>query len=64
MGKKLSDISIVPDVDTLKSAVVKTAGPLKRVAKSPDESLGELFSDVQKERVYDDGKTFADLIPR
>ncbi|PID29458.1 trehalase [Candidatus Saccharibacteria bacterium] len=32
--------------------------------KSPDETYGELFREVQRRNVYGDGKTFADLIPR
>ena len=32
--------------------------------KSPDELLGELFSDVQTQRIYEDGKIFADLVPK
>ncbi len=51
-------------LDIAKTSVVKTAGHVKRVAKSPDEGLGELFSDVQERQVYQDGKTFVDLIPR
>lgn len=47
-----------------KTAFVKTAGHLKPTEKSPDEGLGDLFAEVQRTRVYDDGKTFADLIPR
>ncbi|USN97098.1 MAG: alpha,alpha-trehalase TreF [Candidatus Nomurabacteria bacterium] len=31
---------------------------------SPDEALGDLFTDVQSRQVYDDGMTFVDLIPR
>jgi alpha,alpha-trehalase len=30
---------------------------------SPDELLGELFQDVQLQRVYRDGMTFVDLVP-
>lgn len=52
------------NTDTLKTSLVKTAGQLMRTEKSPDEALGVLFTDVQKKQVYDDGKTFADLIPR
>lgn len=48
----------------LKSALVRTTGRLMMVAKSPDEQLGELFADVQKHQVYNDGKTFVDLIPK
>lgn len=36
--------------------------PAKR--KSPDELLGELFHEVQAQRVFPDGKTFVDLIPK
>jgi alpha,alpha-trehalase len=54
----------IPREDKLKSALVATAGALVPLSKSPDEALGDLFSDVQKEQVYGDGKTFVDLIPR
>lgn len=47
-----------------KTAIVKTAGRLKPVNKSPDEAYGELFSNVQAKRVYSDGKTFVDMVPR
>lgn len=47
-----------------KTAIVKTAGRVKPVNKSPDEAYGELFSSVQKSQVYGDGKTFVDLVPR
>lgn len=48
----------------LKSALVRTTGRLMMPAKSPDEQLGQLFSDVQAKRVYSDGKTFLDLVPK
>ena len=48
----------------LKSAFVKTAGMLLRTGDSPDVALGELFSAVQKNNIYSDGKTFVDLVPR
>jgi alpha,alpha-trehalase len=54
----------LPRDEKLKSALVATTGSLFRVGKSPDEALGELFADVQKNRIYDDGKIFTDLIPR
>lgn len=54
----------IPQEDKLKAALVATTGSLIRTRKSPDEELGDLFSDVQKKRIYDDGKTFTDLIPR
>jgi alpha,alpha-trehalase len=54
----------VPKQDKLKSAIVATTGSLLRAGPSPDEALGQLFAEVQKKRVYDDGKTFVDLIPK
>lgn len=54
----------IPREDKLKSALVSSTGTLFRVGKSPDEGLGELFAEVQKNKVYDDGKTFTDLVPR
>ena len=50
--------------NTVKTAVVATTGPLKPVSKSPDEALEALFNEVQQHQVYDDGKKFADMIPR
>lgn len=50
--------------DKIKTSLVKTTGQLLRTGKSPDEALGELFADVQRKRVYEDGKTFVDLVPR
>ncbi len=50
--------------DRVKTALVTTTGTLLRARKSPDEALGDLFADVQEKRVYTDGKTFVDLIPR
>ncbi|MTB50120.1 alpha,alpha-trehalase TreF [Lewinella sp. W8] len=32
--------------------------------KAPDELFGELFRRVQMERIYPDGKTFVDMIPK
>lgn len=54
----------IPREDKLKSALVSTTGTLFRVGKSPDEALGELFTEVQKNKVYEDGKTFVDLVPK
>ncbi|MFZ1360556.1 MAG: trehalase family glycosidase, partial [Candidatus Saccharimonadales bacterium] len=53
----------LPD-DRIKTALVTTTGTLMRARKSPDEALGDLFAAVQEQQVYDDGKTFVDLIPR
>lgn len=57
-------LKYVPRQDKLKTQLVKTAGVLFRTSKSPDEGLGELFEAVQQNRIYQDGKTFTDLIPR
>ena len=54
----------VPREEQLKSALVSTAGALMLTKSSPDESFGDLFAAVQLRQVYDDGKTFIDLIPR
>ncbi len=54
----------IPKQEKLKSTFVATAGGLMATPKSPDEELGELFHDVQKSRIYGDGKIFVDLIPR
>lgn len=50
--------------EKIKSTLVAAAGSLLRTKKSPDEALGDLFSEVQRTQVYDDGKTFVDLVPR
>ncbi len=50
--------------DKMKTAVVHATGPLKRTAKSPDEALGELFDIVQQQRIFPDGMTFIDMVPR
>ncbi len=64
MPKFPKKLPVTPNTETLKTVYIKTAGGLKRPSKSPDEALGELFTVVQKNSVYDDGKTFADLVPR
>ncbi len=48
----------------IKTLLVKIFGSYSPVSQSPDEGLGELFEDVQRQRVYADGKTFVDLIPK
>jgi alpha,alpha-trehalase len=63
--KKIPKLSIkIPRDEALKSALVSTAGALMLTKASPDEAFGDLFSSVQMHQVYDDGKTFIDLIPR
>ncbi len=51
-------------MDPIRSSLVSAAGMLIRVRKSHDELLGELFEDVQTKRIYADGKTFVDLVPK
>lgn len=51
------------DTDKLKTAVVH-ATAFRPTSKSPDDALGDLFREVQQQRIYGDGKTFPDLIPR
>lgn len=57
-------LSIPTPTDQIKTSLVKTAGMLMGSKKSPDELLGELFADVQRKRIYADGKTFVDLVPK
>ncbi len=53
-----------PKLDMVKSTIVSAAGVALPTGKSPDESYAELFHEVQTAKVYDDGKTFVDMIPR
>lgn len=55
---------VTKSADTVKTAVVQTAGALMPVSESPEEALKVLFDEVQQRRIYPDGKTFADMIPR
>ena len=65
MARKIPKIPLkIPQEEALKSALVSTAGALMLAKASPDDALGELFSDVQLRQVYEDGKTFIDLIPK
>ncbi len=52
--------------DILKASLVQAGAysPIRTEPRSPDELLGELFSDVQINQVYPDGKTFVDLVPK
>lgn len=50
--------------DLAKTAIVKTTGQFIPIGKSPDDAFGQLFHDVQEHQIYDDGKTFVDLIPK
>lgn len=65
MHRKIPKIPIrIPKEEALKSALVNTAGSLMLTKASPDDALGDLFTEVQQRRLYDDGMTFVDLIPR
>jgi alpha,alpha-trehalase len=55
---------VAKSANTVKTAVVQTAGALMPVSESPEEALKALFEEVQQRQVYPDGKTFADMIPR
>ncbi len=52
--------------DLFKASLVQAGAysPINLEPHSPDELLGELFSDIQKSQVYPDGKTFVDLVPK
>ncbi len=66
MARKIKLPRTLPRIgdERIKSALVTTTGTLLRARKSPDEALGDLFAEVQEKKVYNDGKTFVDLIPR
>lgn len=59
MHKRRFDVT-----DKIKSSLVSSAGTLLLQPKSPDQSLGDIFSEVQKNQLFSDGKTFADLVPK
>lgn len=50
--------------DQLKTSIAVAADTLIRARKSPDQTWGELFRDVQSHNILGDGKTFVDLVPR
>lgn len=66
VAKKIAKLTSMklPRDEALKAALVNTAGALMLTKDSPDEALGDLFTEVQLQQLYDDGKTFIDLIPR
>jgi len=57
---------IIPEksLSQAKTALVVATGQLVSPGRSPDEAYGRLFHDVQTARVYGDGKTFVDMVPR
>ncbi len=52
------------NTEQIKSSLASSLGQLVPAGKSPDHGLGELFTDVQRQNIYVDSKTFADLIPK
>lgn len=48
----------------IKSALVSSLDRLMGRTRGPDEILGELYFDVQQNHIYQDGKLFADLVPK
>ena len=49
----------------IKRTLARTAQRITPIdRKDPDEKLGQLFHEVQSRRVFADGKTFVDLVPR
>ena len=57
------------DISSVKSSLVSATAPVLKtqtlLKSSPDvdEKLGDLLEAVQNQRVYQDGKTFVDLVP-
>lgn len=51
-------------MDWPKSSLVNTYGLFSRTPKDPSRTMGDLLSDAQIQRIYLDGKTFVDLVPR
>jgi len=63
MGMALPKINTDAVTDSVKSSLVSATGMLLKSRKGIDEELGDLLLDVQRQRVYVDGKTFVDLVP-
>lgn len=49
--------------EPIRANVVKIISPVVRRPKGPGEKFGSMFNDIQTQRVFDDSKTFVDLIP-
>jgi len=62
--KKKTRILPEKSLSQAKTALVVATGQLTKPGRSPDEEFGQLFHDVQTARVYGDGKTFVDMVPR
>lgn len=54
----------LPRDEKIRSTILSTAGILLPTSKSPDEVLGDFFHDAQRQKVFADGKTFIDLVPK
>ena len=61
---KIPKVPRIPGAEAAKSMYVASTGQLRVTRKSPDLALGALFQDVQAAQIYDDGKTFVDLVPK
>lgn len=56
---------LTTSAERIKSSLVQASLLAPRLTeKGPDELLGELFRDVQTKRIFLDGKTFTDLVPK
>ena len=58
--------SPAPETSTPAPASAPTGEGIRDLAmrQAPDELFGELFRRVQMERIFADGKTFVDMIPK
>lgn len=54
----------IPGGDIAKTMYVSSTAQLRMTPKTPDVALGPLFQDVQRAQIYEDGKTFVDLVPK
>ena len=50
--------------ELIRTGFVKSIGRVATSKKSPEELFGDLFNDVQSKKIYSDGKTFVDLVPK
>lgn len=64
MVRKLKLKLKLPKDEKVRSAILSTAGVLLPTEKSPEEVLGDFFHDAQHKKIYKDGKTFIDLVPK
>lgn len=49
--------------ENAKAAAVQTVELVRPTPSSPDETLSELFDEVQTQQIYGDGKAFVDMTP-